>query len=290
MRNEVIALPMDAYLKEYGVSQSQLKELARSPAHLRQYLDHPPESTPDQIIGHITHTAILEPHLFETCCWMRPANYQNKKGEWKRWNGNATEAKDWKAAHSDRPIVPFDTYAEIEGMREAVRKHPAAALALREGAAEMCLFCEDPETGVQQKCRTDWLSGTAIVDVKTCQDASPTGFAKTIANFGYAIQAAYNLDIAAWLGLKKEVFIFIAVEKKPPYATAVYQLDDAAIEIGRSQYRRLLARYMECLSSEKWPAYSSNIEFLSLPAWSKKGEFDAAQMYYNPAAPALEIA
>lgn len=290
MRNEVVAMPMCAYLKEYGVSQSQLKELAKSPAHFREYIDHPKPDTPDQIIGTITHTAVLEPHLFDGCFHPRPAEYVNKKGEKKKWNGNAIECKEWKLAHNDRPVVSAESYQDILGIRESVLKHPAARLALEQGRAEMCLFCEDPETGVQLKCRTDWLSGTSIVDVKTCLDASKIGFSRTVAKFGYAIQAALNLDIAKILGLEKENFIFIAVEKKRPYAVSAFLLDEESIDIGRKQYRRLLSRYMECVSTDTWPGYSRNIEYLSLPPWARKAEFDAAEMYENPDAPALEVA
>lgn len=289
MRNEVVALPMAAYQAEHGISQSGLKELAKSPAHLREYIDHPKPDTPDQIIGTITHTGVFEPHLFEGCCYPRPAEYTNKKGEKKKWNGNATECKEWKSSHSDRPVVSAENYQDILGIRDAILSHPAARLALEQGRPEMCLFCEDPETGLQLKCRTDWLSGTSIVDLKTCLDASKLGFSRTVAKFGYDIQSAFNLDIANRLGLEKENFIFIAAEKKPPYAVAVYLLDEESIEIGRSKYRRLLTRYMECVSTDTWPGYSRNIERLSLPTWARKAEFDAAEMYENPDAPALEV-
>lgn len=286
----VFDLPMPDYLAAHGVSQSALKKLAQSPAHLRQYVDHPEPSTPDQIVGTITHTAVFEAGLLEKCCHVKPANYQNKKSEWRKWNGNATECKDWIAAHEDKPIVKQDDFTAILAMSAHIFDHPAAALALKTGKAEQSLFCEDPDTGLQLKCRTDWLSGNAIVDLKTCQDASPTGFAKTIANFGYDVQAAFNLDIAAILGLGKEHFIFIAVEKEPPYAVGVYQLDEESIACGRSKYRRLLNRYLECAIANKWPAYSSNVEFLKLPKWALSNEFNALLLEDSPPVPALEVA
>lgn len=290
MKTGVFDLPMPDYLAAHGVSQSQLKHLARSPAHLREYVDHPKPSTEDQIIGTITHVAVFEPHRLETSCHVKPENYQNDKGDWRKWNGNATVCKDWIAARQDKPIIPQKKFTDVLGIRDAVARHPAAALALKTGKAEQSLFCEDPETGLQLKCRADWMSGNAFVDLKTCLDASREGFARTVAQRGYDLQAALTMDIAAILGLGKEHFLFIAVEKEPPYAVAVYELDAESIEIGRQKYRRLLWKYVACVSEDRWPAYSQNIERLSLPAWAKKAEFNAMLLEDSPAVPALEVA
>jgi exodeoxyribonuclease VIII len=290
MKIGIFDLPAPDYFAAHGVSQSQLKLLAKSPAHLKHAIEHPPENTPDQVVGTIAHTALFEPAKLESSRHVKPASYQDSKGDWRKWNGNASACKDWLAARTDRPIISQDAETKILAMRDAVLRHPAAAMALREGKAEQALFAEDPDTGLQLKCRTDWLSGNSIVDYKTCVDSSPAGFAKSVANFGYDIQAAFNLDIAALLNLGKEHFIFIAVEKEPPFAVGVYEIDLDSIEVGRSKYRRLLNRYLECVVSDKWPAYSQNIEMLSLPAWAKKSEWNALLLEDSPQMPALEVA
>lgn len=283
-------LPMPDYLAAKGVSQSMLKLLAKSPSHLKYSVEHPAPSTPDQIIGTITHVAVFELDQLESCCHVKPGSYQDSKtGDWKKWNGNATPCKDWLLAHKDRPVISQDDYTTVLGIRDSVAVHPAAALALRNGKAEQSLFVEDPETGLLLKCRSDWMSGNACADLKTCLDASPAGFAKTIANYGYDIQGALTLDICKLLDLGKEHFIFIAAEKEPPYAVGVYQLDEESIEIGRQKYRRLLTHYLQCVTAKKWPAYSQNIEFLSLPDWSKKSEWRAMLLENAPQMPALEV-
>lgn len=290
MRVEVVeAMPFPDYLREYGVSQSQLKLLAKSPAHLRQYVDHPEPPTDEQKLGTVAHVALFQPDMLMTCCYVKPTVYEDDKGKEKKWNGNATYCREWAASHTDRPILSARHIGEIFAMRDRIRNHPGAALSLKEGIAEVSLFCEDADTGLQLKCRSDWLSGNAIVDLKTCIDASKNGFSKLIARLGYDIQAAYNLDIANTLGLKKEIFIFIAVEKKAPFAVAAYQLKEEAIAVGRSKYRRLLARYQECVSTEKWPGYSSNIEYLDLPKWAMAEEFNATYLEENPEEPALDL-
>lgn len=290
MRTGAFDMPAEDYFAAHGVSQSMLKLLARSPAHLKHAIEHPEPDTPDQKIGTISHIAVFEPDLLEKSCYVKPANYQDPKtSDWKKWNGNATACKDWLAARTDKPIISQDDYTDICGIRDSVFRHPAAALALKVGKAEQALFAEDAETGMQLKAKCDWLSGNAIVDLKTCQDASPAGFAKAVSNWGYETQAAFYLNLASLLNLGKEHFIFIAVEKTAPYAVGVYELDEESIEIGRRKYRRLLSRYMECVVSEKWEAYSRNIEVLSLPAYAKKSGWDALLLEDSAPLPALAI-
>jgi hypothetical protein len=175
-------------------------------------------------------------------------------------------------------------------MRDNVYRHPAAKLALKAGQAEQSMFCEDPDTGLQLKCRTDFLSGNAVIDLKKCQDASRNGFRRTIENYWYELQAAMNLHICRLLGLDKKYFIHIAVEDKPPYAVAVWQMEVDTIELGQRKLERLLLKYMECESLGSWPAYSPNIEILGVSDWAKKLEITAANLAANPPMPALEVA
>lgn len=288
MKTGVFDLPMPDYLAAHGVSQSMLKKLARTPAHMKYAVDHPTPSTPDQILGTIFDTAIFSPESLETCCHVKPANYTNMKGDTRKWNGNANECKDWIAARQDKPIISQPDFSAVLMMRESVLNHPAAALALETGGGKS-LFCEDADTGLQLKARPDWLSGNVILDLKSCEDASKDGFSRAVAKWGYHVQAAFYLDVCAALNLGKEHFFFIACEKEPPYAVAVWELEPADIETGRSTYRRLLARYLDCVVDDKWPAYSQNVEKLSLPTWTAKAEFNAMLLEDSPPLPALEV-
>lgn len=291
MKVGVFDMPFPDYKAAHGVNQSSLKKLARSPAHVKYAIEHPEEPTPDQIWGQIFDTAIFDQSAFDTqsTFYVRPSHYESEKEGKKPWHNGATFCKKWNAERTDKPIISQADFSAVLIMREEVLRHPAAALALKSGKGAS-LFCEDADTGLQLKARPDWMSGNAIVDLKTCQDASPDGFARTVAQFGYDIQAAFYLDVANVLGLSKEHFLFVCCEKEPPYCVAVYELDEESIQIGRSKYRRLLNRYLECVVANQWPGYSKDVQFLSLPAWSKKSESYAQQLDDRPALPALEVA
>jgi len=62
--------------------------------------------------------------------------------------------------------------------------------------------------------------------------------------------------------------MFVFIEKKPPYAVAVYELDEESVEKGRELYAQDLKLYKECKEWDHWPAYSSKVQTLSLPKWA----------------------
>lgn len=269
MKHGIFTLDEKTYRAEHGVSQTDLKILRQSPAHLKYQRENPKEPTPAMIRGTLEHYLVLEPSLFARSFWTKPETYGPDK---KKWHGGAKECKEWAAKHSDRPVISDADEEMLLGMADSIRNHPSATAALLQGEPERCLFWEDADTGLQCKCRTDWLSGNAIVDVKGCQDASPAVFAKNIANMGYDIQAAFNLEGARACGLGKECFIFIAVEWDAPHAVGVYQLGETSLASGEVKFRRLLEVYQECVSKDVWPAYSDDVQVIEVPAWAMAQE------------------
>lgn len=59
------------------------------------------------------------------------------------------------------------------------------------------------------------------------------------------------------------------MEKDAPYASAFYYADDAMIELGRRENRRLLRTYADCLAADKWPGYPQKLLPLGLPRWAE---------------------
>jgi exodeoxyribonuclease VIII len=110
--------------------------------------------------------------------------------------------------------------------------------------------------------------GSIVVDLKTTEDASPAGFRKSIGQWRYGVQAAWYLhSLEQATGIRPSQFIFIAVEKKAPYAVACYAADEEMIQLGMETAMRDLQRIAECRTAERWPGYSDQIEMISLPAW-----------------------
>jgi exodeoxyribonuclease VIII len=203
-------------------------------------------------LGSLTHCAVLEPdELSSRYGICLPRN---------------TKAGKEMAAEMEAAGIEAVTASEMEqaiAMAGSVRSHQAAAALLRDGKAEQSFWWDDTPTGLRCKCRPDWYTGNTIVDLKTTTDASPKGFARSVAQWRYAIQQNHYLA-----GTFAERFVFIAVEKTYPYAVGVYELDEAAALYGETERRNNLQTIADCRAISEWPGYGNTIQPLSLPSWA----------------------
>jgi hypothetical protein len=260
----IFAAPDDVYRAAPEVSQSMLKLLRRSPAHLQASLTEPPKpSTEAQILGNITDYALLEPFKFKDSYHVRPEGMKF----------TTTEGKAWKAAHSDRPIIYPEDELAIKSMIESVLSHKIAGRIIEQGFSQPAVFCHERITGVLRKGRLDKLlldtaKRPVIADLKTCENGSPRMFANAVAKFWYHCQGAYYSDILRDLIGESPFFPFISIEKTPPYACTVYQLDSDSMDAGRKQYQADLELFARCRDSGIWPSYSNEIETIRLPKWA----------------------
>ena len=270
MNTGILSLPEAQYRAAEGISKSMLDWIAppKTPAHYRAKVDGliKDEQTPAMRLGSMIHRAILEPETVKGAWVVRPEGmvFTTKEG------------KEWKASQT-LPIITAEEEATITGMRDSVHAHPAVKRVLANARTECSLFAHG-EDGVLRKARIDALpeGGNVIVDVKSCQSADPDLMAKSVVSYRYDVQAAYYLDICRLLGIDKSEFLFVCVEKQPPFAVAVYALDQDAIEWGRKQYRRDLSAIADCETKDEWPSFTTDITTLALPAWAQK-QAEAAQ-------------
>lgn len=260
------------YHRHAAVSKSHLDQVARSPLHYwARYVDPnrvEPEPTAAMAIGSAVHTHVLELDQWDARYVTAPEGIDRRtkagKAEWEAFTTAAT----------GRTVLAKADAEQVMRMGHAVYSHPAAAMLLKQlpGKAETTWMWTDDATGLQCKCRPDWLTddGSLIIDLKTTEDASPAGFRKSIANWRYHVQAAWYLDgLEHATGTRPEQFIFICVEKKPPYAVAVYAADAEMIAAGAATAARDLEVLATCKAADAWPGYSDQIELISLPAWMR---------------------
>lgn len=170
-----------------------------------------------------------------------------------------------------KTIVTQDQFKTATEMAASVKRHPTAKKLLAKGTAEVTVLWEDAETGLQCKAKIDWVSHlNYLVDLKSTDDARLEEFNRSMTKYGYHRQNAMYVDgYEAVTGSKAKQFIFIVCEKKPPYAVSVFILDPHGVETGREEVRELLHVYKECKENDHWPAYSEQVETISLPTWYK---------------------
>lgn len=248
-------------------SRSALRQIERSPLHFwHNYLNpdrQPAEPTPAMRFGILVHMAVLEPELFLQTYDIGP--------------DAAKTTKTWKGAQAaaDRELLTVAEAAQVEGIHKALYSHPAAAKALRApGINEATFIAADPATGLNLKCRPDRLTESGwVVDLKTTQDASAAEFSKSVANFGYHVQAAFYLHVLEITGGKRpRGFIFVAVEKSAPYAVQVFRCSADLIDTGNRRMHDQLAQLRHCYDTlpldAPWPTYNQEPVELSLPRWA----------------------
>lgn len=278
MKIESIALlsvAAEQYHAHPAVGHSELVRIMRSPAHFLEYINNPPEPTPAMEFGTAAHTAILEPDRFGQTYVVAPKfDRRTKEGK--------AQAEAWEAANTGKTALTADQMDAIQKMVANIKAHNGAAGLLANGLAEMSGFWIDQETGIECKCRPDFMSMdgetvVGIVDVKTCVDASADGFGRAIASLRYDVQAAFYHDGLKALTGREVPFYFIAVEKDAPYAVAVYEATDEVIKVGRAKYRAALQLLKWCRDNDQWPGYQPNgeIEEINLPRWATNFDVDA---------------
>lgn len=262
----------DEYHGETGhISKSGLSEIKRSPAHYWESYLNPdreqPARTDALITGDAFHVITLEPELF-------PQRFAVlKKGTDLRTTAGKSHRDDLATANPAATIIKAEVFDLVRRMADSVLKHPVASELLKGGFTERAFYATDPATTAKVKCKPDYYTPeyNIIVDLKSTTDASPGAFGKDAFSLWYHVQAAFYADVV-YHSTRHVIdrFAFVAVEKEPPYAVAVYYVDPAVINFGRETYMKELAKYAECIRTNQWPAYSPQAYPLQLPAWAFK--------------------
>jgi len=261
-------VPFGEYIQWPAINNSLLRIIdIQSAAHAKAYKDNPPPPSKAFREGQIFHALVLEPMEFDSRYAIAPAVDRRTTAGKQAW-------KEFEAAAGGKQVVAEEEYQSCLKMAEAVREHRAAWNLLRFGKPEICIIWQDPLTGLMCKARLDYvhLENRVIVDLKSTRDASPDAFSKAIWNYGYHQQAAFYLDgLGTLLGDMAE-FVFVAVEKEEPFAVACYRAASDILTMGVGAYRRSLQIYKECVVSGVWPAYSQEVELITLPRWAQSAE------------------
>lgn len=259
----VTGLDNNLYHQAKGLSCTNLKIMLRSPAHYHASILFPQKTTAEMQLGSALHTAVLQPDIFD-----------EEYMELPKLDRRTKEGKELYKQYSESGKILLDstTVSTVQKMKESLMQHPIISSVLSSGSPELsCFGClpEFPHTLV--KCRPDWYNEElgVLLDLKTACDASPKAFAKASADYLYHLQNALYQDLFSHVSGKHiQAFLFAVVEKEPPYAVALYQLDTDAVEKGRDLYRKAILAYNDSLDRNYWVGYSPKIEILQLPAWA----------------------
>lgn len=245
------------------VSNSYLARLDKCPAAAKI----PLEDSPAMLLGRAFHSILLEG--LETF----KANFAIVPDIDRRTKDGKLAYAQFCEENEGKQIISLEDYESIADMYSAVAVHPIASKLLIEGRSEMSVFWTDQRTGLPCKCRPDRVPDGdhgVILDLKSVRDADKEAFNRAVRQYGYARQAAFYIDgFNAVSDAQVDAFVFICVEKEPPYRTEVYTLEDVFISWGRSEYQILMDIEKECRENNYWPNYKyDEIKTLYLPSYA----------------------
>lgn len=258
----------DLWTAEPSLSASGSKKLLppSCPAIFRWELDHPPAPKKEFDYGHAAHRMVLG---------VGADIVSVDAADW-RTNAAKEAAKEARAAGAV-PLLKHQV-EQVEAMAKALREDPIAAKLLKAGSGtpEASLYWRDAETRVLERARIDFLPNDVssggrliVVDYKSAESADPKKFARNAYDYGYDIQAAKYVKAVRALELAEEAaFLFVVQQKTAPYLVSVVQLDALAMRIGEHRNRKALRIFADCMTADHWPAWSDDVELVSLPQWA----------------------
>ena len=263
-------LPAQAYHSDEAVGSSLIRKLQTStPMHALAMLATPMAS-PAMALGTALHAAMLEPENDLAQAVVQPDID-------KRTKAGKEEHATFAALHEGRCIITPDQAQQLDGMVIACLKdwrikHALSACKKREVSAFGSIG------GHKAKARLDaWNGHGMVLDLKTTRDLA-CDFEKSIANFGYGLQAAWYREVLRSVFRSEGrlmpddfSFVFLVVETTYPHGTAVYRMSDEVMDCYSDRLVELQKQWWECVLKNEysgWP--QTDVVDIGLPPWALK--------------------
>lgn len=252
------------------ISNSMLSLLKQSPTlfYRRYVLGQTTEPSDAMRLGSYLHAMVLEPEtLTERFAIMPKVDRRTKEGkeQWARFQ-EMNKGLEW---------VTQDQHDQAELLANSVLRHETFSdhacridKSVIEGRIDFMF------NDYTCRCKPDMVDVENGIcwDLKTAKGASPKAFATSVVDYGYHRQAAFYHFALQQMYQKDFRFLFMVVETSEPYESAIYELDDEAIEQGEAELSALLDEYRLRMASNDWtPEFSKGVNRLSLPRWYRSG-------------------
>lgn len=252
----ILNLPAAEYHSGPEVSNTGLGwYIDYSPLHYLRYKQGKIKKTTKSMdFGTDLHCLLLEPGRFSEQYITGPESARN--------------TIIWKDFVKDNPGLVVKKPSEMDHIQQAREVIGQSGDKCRwlidtPGETEVSFFWIDPATGLPCRCRVDKLIDmpkvAIVVDVKSCRDARPHKFRRSMVDYGYYRQGAHYTDGVGLVLKKPVIFIGLAVESTTLIAAA-YSPAEEKLSEAKSQIRGALEGIKTCQATGVWPGYSNNIE------------------------------
>lgn len=255
------------YRADPAHAQSHVKHILKSPAHYLAAKQKKFAPTLTMQIGSALHCLVLEgKEQFERDFVLKPENL----------NLSTKAGKEWKAEAGKRTVLSkTDQYASwdaVHGMAKSLQRlewfNPEQPDYRKYN--ELSLYWD--ADGLNCKCRLDRLvlekDRAVILDIKTTDSIDSKDFLKKIiGGMNYLFQSAWYEEGTEAVFSLPAVFVFIAVERTPPYAIKTFEVSREMLLEGREQTKIARQLLADCLRTKNWEPPEIEHEVLTLPSW-----------------------
>lgn len=273
-------MPMDEYQSAQGISNGGLQMIEKNPSKFAWIQNAPQDPTKSSAasFGTVTHTALIEPELFEGSFLIGPTKSRDTKA-----------FIEFKGEHPDKLVLLESEYDQIRLTVDSAKADPTLTkyLSEMEFDPEASIFVDDPERpGVVRKIRIDVnyaeYGFNEIGDVKTTKDIedwrSPLPWKNPLFAYGYGHTAAYYLDTASLhYGRSIDVYTFILIQKTAEfgrYPVEVFSITREELEMYGffDQMNANLDEYEERKNADDWVSVS-RFPVFNIPAGEATFEY-----------------
>jgi hypothetical protein len=280
-------MPFDEYAAVDALNGSKIVHMRRSPMKYRHEIDNPSPASPAMVLGSAAHRLILEPDLVgEFAVWGLVEDQKVRRG--KVWDA-------FQAANEGKMIVTAAEQESMVGVAVGARRNlPLRKYVNAYGTTEVSMFWRHPHTGRRFKARLDKIivelfadGGEAvvevhdriktvrkpvakhtIVDLKTTRDCRDFRFGPQAYQLGYVVKMAHYWEGYRTLTGIEPAIKLGAIEDKPPFESALYNVPRELILLGLEERDNLVNRIEECEKSGIWPARQEDEQDLVMPPWA----------------------
>lgn len=248
-----------------GMSGSKLAKVRDSIYTYVHSLTEAGKTTKALEYGRAFHSAILTPEIFKEEYVISP-----------KFDGRTTKGKEglktFIEEHPGKTLINEEDYEVLKGMMNECWSNKVVSNLLSEGDRELTLVWNTNNVlskGKLDLCRENDM---LIIDIKTARSCKLRHFKKSLLDDYYAPKAAFYIDGANQLFTTKIIyFIYIVIEKEPPYNLDIFQLDNRTIMTGRKMYKEDLQTYIDyTLSNDHTIFKPKKISVIGLDDWAHR--------------------
>jgi hypothetical protein len=275
----------------HSISVSGLKRFHQLPAKLFV----PRKETSTLRFGSLIHGTILLPEETERTYVVSDLSR----------NSNAYKELEARCVAEGRPKpIKTSEWDEARYIRDSIMATQIGRDLLTPGTflPEQSFRWNDWQTGIMCRGRADIVkpSWRVLGDIKSCMDASEDAFAASVSEYAYDWQAIFYEDgfelaqTQSGQGVghngepkwRPELFIFLAVEKEPPYLCHPMDVHPKDLEASRIELRDTLNRFKACKDADVFPAFPDTLTHIRVREWARRQRANVPD-YHNPPIPEI---